>query len=41
LWFTLGFGIVNKVYYPRVDISWIRDLRFVIADAKGFPAEVM
>ncbi len=20
LWFTLGFGIVNEVYYPRVDI---------------------
>ena len=19
LWFTLGFGIVNEVYYPRVD----------------------
>jgi glucoamylase len=32
LWFTLGFGIVNEVYYPRVDIPQIRDLGFIIAD---------
>src|SRR6202047_3451914 len=40
LWFTLGFGIVNEVYYPRVDIPQIRDLGFIIADGKGFWAEV-
>jgi glucoamylase len=32
LWFTLGFDIVNEVYYPRVDIPQIRDLGFIIAD---------
>jgi glucoamylase len=40
LWFTLGFGIVNEVYYPRVDIPQIRDLGFIVADADGFWSEV-
>ena len=40
LWFTLGFGIVNEVYYPRVDIPQIRDLGCIIADSEGFWAEV-
>ena len=39
LWFTLGFGIVNEVYYPRVDIPQIRDLGFIVADGEGFWAE--
>jgi len=40
LWFTLGHGIVNEVYYPRIDIPQIRDLGFIIADGKGFWVEV-
>ncbi len=40
LWFTTGFGIVNEVYYPRVDIPQIRDLGFIVADGKGFWVEV-
>jgi glucoamylase len=40
LWFTLGFGIVNEVYYPRVDIPQIRDLGFIVAGAEGFWSEV-
>jgi glucoamylase len=40
LWFTLGFGVVNEVYYPRVDIPQIRDLGFIVADGEGFWAEV-
>ena len=40
LWFTSGFGIVNEVYSPRVDIPQIRDLGFIVADAKGFWVEV-
>jgi glucoamylase len=40
LWFTLGFGIVNEVYYPRVDTPQIRDLGFIFADGEGFWAEV-
>ena len=40
LWYTLGHGIVNEVYYPRVDIPQIRDLGFIVADGAGFWAEV-
>jgi GH15 family glucan-1,4-alpha-glucosidase len=28
LWFTIGGGIINEVYYPRVDLPQIRDLGF-------------
>jgi glucoamylase len=40
LWFTSGYGILNEVYYPRVDIPQIRDLGFIVADGKGFWVEV-
>ena len=40
VWFTLGFGIVNEVYYPRVDTPQIRDLGFIVADGRGFWVEV-
>ncbi len=40
LWFTIGYGIINEVYYPRVDIPQIRDLGFIVADGKGFWVEV-
>jgi glucoamylase len=40
VWFTLGFGIVNEVYYPRLDIPQIRDLGFIVADGRGFWVEV-
>jgi GH15 family glucan-1,4-alpha-glucosidase len=36
LWFTIGGGIVNEVYYPRIDIPQIRDLGFLVADSQGF-----
>jgi glucoamylase len=40
LWFTIGGGIVNEVYYPRVDLPQIRDLGFLIGDGAGFWVEV-
>ncbi len=40
VWFTLGFGIVNEVYYPRVDLAQIRDLGFIVGDGRGFWVEV-
>lgn len=40
LWFTIGFGIVNEVYYPRVDLPQIRDLGFIVAGSGGFWSEV-
>ena len=40
LWFTIGGGIINEVYYPRVDIPQIRDLGFIVGDGRGFWVEV-
>ncbi len=40
LWFTIGGGILNEVYYPRIDIPQIRDLGFIVADGRGFWVEV-
>lgn len=40
LWFTLGHGIVNEVYHPRIDIPQVRDLGFIVADDTGFWVEV-
>ena len=40
VWFTVGGGIVNEVYYPRIDIQQIRDLGFIVADDQGFWVEV-
>lgn len=40
VWFTVGEGIVNEVYYPRIDIPQIRDLGFIVADGHGFWVEI-
>src|SRR6202049_1604083 len=40
LWFTMGFGIVNEDYYPRVDIPQISDLGFIVGVRDGFCSEV-
>ena len=40
LWMTVGYGIVNEVYYPRVDTPQIRDLGFIVADGNGFWIEI-
>jgi glucoamylase len=40
VWFTVGDGIVNEVFFPRIDIPQIRDLGFIVADGHGFWVEV-
>lgn len=40
LWFTIGYGILNEIYWPRVDLPQTRDLGFIIADGQGFWVEV-
>jgi glucoamylase len=40
LWFTVGFGIVNEVYFPRTDTPQMRDLGIIVADDRGFWSEV-
>ena len=39
VWFTISHGILNEVYYPRVDQACTRDLGFVVTDRKGFLSE--
>lgn len=36
LWFTLSHGIINEMYFPRVDSPNTRDLQFLITDGKTF-----
>ncbi len=36
LWFTLSHGIVNEIYYPRVDQPITRDFQFLITDGETF-----
>lgn len=36
LWFTLSHGIVNEIYYPRVDQPNSRDFQFLITDGQTF-----
>src|SRR5260221_13110552 len=36
LWFTLSQGIINEIYYPRVDRPNIRDFQFLITDGLTF-----
>ncbi|MEO5964635.1 MAG: glycoside hydrolase family 15 protein [Candidatus Limnocylindrales bacterium] len=40
VWFTVGHGILNEVYWPRVDAPQVRDLGFIVADDAGFWSEV-
>ena len=36
LWFTISHGVVNEVYYPRIDRACIRDMEFIITGPGGF-----
>jgi glucoamylase len=39
VWFTLSHGILNEVYFPRVDQACTRDLGFIVTDGKSFFSE--
>jgi glucoamylase len=39
IWFTLSHGILNEVYYPRLDQACLRDLGLLITDARTFVSE--
>jgi glucoamylase len=39
VWFTLSHGILNEVYYPRLDQACTRDLGLIVTDGKGFFSE--
>jgi glucoamylase len=40
VWFTIGHGILNEIYWPHVDRPQVRDLGFIVADDDGFWSEV-
>lgn len=37
VWFTLSHGILNEVYYPRVDQACLRDLGLIVTDGHTAP----
>ena len=39
VWFTLSHGILNEVYYPRVDHACTRDLGFIVTDGSTLFSE--
>ena len=39
VWFTLSHGIVNEVYFPRIDTACTRDMGFIVTDGKDFFSE--
>ncbi len=36
VWFTIGNGVLNEVYYPTVDKANTRDLELIVTDGKTF-----
>ncbi len=39
VWFTLSHGILNEVYFPRVDQACTRDMGFLVSDGREFFSE--
>ena len=39
VWFTTSHGILNEVYYPRVDQACTRDLGLIVTDGASFFSE--
>jgi len=39
VWFTVSHGILNEIYYPRVDQACIRDFGLIVTDGGEFFAE--
>lgn len=39
VWFTTSHGILNEVYYPRVDYACIRDMGLLVSDGRDFFSE--
>ncbi len=39
VWFTLSHGILNEVYFPRVDQACTRDMGFIVTDGHDFFSE--
>ncbi len=39
VWFTLGHGILNEIYYPFIEQACVGDLGLLVMDGNGFFSE--
>ncbi len=39
VWFTLSHGILNEIYYPRIDQACVRDMGLIITDGADYFSE--
>lgn len=39
VWFTVSHGILNEIYYPRIDIANTRDMQFIVTASGLFSEE--
>ncbi len=39
VWFTLSHGILNEIYYPRIDQACVRDMGLIVTDGVDFFSE--
>ena len=39
VWFTVSHGILNEIYYPRVDQACTRDMGMLVTDGAGYFSE--
>ena len=39
VWFTLSHGILNEIYYPRLDLACTRDLGLIVTGGQDFFSE--
>lgn len=39
VWFTISHGILNEIYFPRVDQACTRDMGFIITNGRDFFSE--
>jgi glucoamylase len=39
VWFTISHGILNEVYYPRIDQANTRDMEFLVANGNNYFSE--
>lgn len=39
VWFSISHGIVNEVFFPRLDIANMRDMEFIVTDGESYFCE--
>src|SRR5512143_1325523 len=39
VWFTISHGILNEVYFPRLDLACMRDMGLIVTDGQDLFSE--